>query len=611
MESMILQVILFPAFAGIAALVLRDDRPKMVAFISLLATFISLGMAAMIFGNNAEFIVPWGPIGFTFHLKAYAFSHFILLAACGFAAAVSLYSLPFIKAPQKVSQYYGYLLITLGLTNGVALAGNLVTLLFFWEALLLTLYGMIAIGSPDAYKTAIKAFIISGVADLCLIVGIALTITLAGTGTMTDIHLQTTGLAGLAFVLMMIGAIAKGGSMPFHSWIPDAALQAPLPFMALLPAALEKLLGLYLLTRISMNFFSVTPESWASYLMMIIGSITIVLAVLMALIQKDYKKLLSFHAISQFGYMILGVGTAIPAGIVGGLFHMINNALYKCGLFLTGGAVEKEAGTTDLEKLGGLRKIMPITFICFVITAVSISGVPPFNGFFSKELIYDAALERHWIFYLAAIVGSFLTAASFLKLGHAAWCGPVKNTRAKKEVPWSMLAPMITIAFLCVLFGVANPLPLKFLIEPSLGETYLQGKSFAGFHMNLLLVGGTLLVLTLAVLNHLFGVKRTGKGVGAVDHIHYAPGFHTMYDLAEKRRLDPYEWGMTLVQGISRFGYWIDRGTDFIYNKLVTGSAHGVAKGFSKAHTGHYAFYLLWALVGIALVAAYVLVIPV
>jgi NADH-quinone oxidoreductase subunit L len=142
---------------------------------------------------------------------------------------------------------------------------------------------------------------------------------------------------------------------------------------------------------------------------------------MMALIQKDYKRLLSYHAISQVGYMILGIGTAVPVGIVGGLFHMINNALYKSCLFLTGGSVEKQTGTTDLEKLGGIGSKMPITFACFIITALSISGVPPFNGFFSKELVYDGALERGFIFYLAAVVGSFFTAASFLKLGHAAF----------------------------------------------------------------------------------------------------------------------------------------------------------------------------------------------
>jgi len=347
-----------------------------------------------------------------------------------------------------------------------------------------------------------------------MMLGIALTYHLAGTFAISKISLPMTLGGSIAFVLLMIGAISKAGSMPFHSWIPDAAIDAPLPFMAFLPASLEKLLGIYLLARISLDMFQFTAGSWVSMLMMIVGAATILLAVMMALVQKDFKRLLSYHAISQVGYMILGIGTALPVGIVGGLFHMINHAMYKSCLFLTGGSVEKQAGTTDLKKLGGIGKYMPVTFICFIVAAAAISGVPPFNGFFSKELVYDGALERHWIFYAAALLGSFLTAASFLKLGHAAFLGKEsEENKNVKEAPWQMLVPMITIASFCILFGVYNALPLNKLIQPILGLR-LEGHNFAGFHVKTLLLAGTLISLTLALLNHMFGVKKSGSGLG-------------------------------------------------------------------------------------------------
>ena len=136
---------------------------------------------------------------------------------------------------------------------------------------------------------------------------------------------------------------------------------------------------------------------------------------------------------------------------------MINNAIYKSCLFLTGGAVEKQAGTTDLEKLGGIGSKMPITFACFIITAASISGIPPFNGFFSKELVYDGALERGRIFYIMAVAGSFFTMASFLKLGHAAFLGKIsEKNKNVREAPVAMLLPMIILASICVLFGIYN-----------------------------------------------------------------------------------------------------------------------------------------------------------
>ena len=271
----------------------------------------------------------------------------------------------------------------------------------------------------------------------------------------------------------MIGAISKAGSMPFHSWIPDAALDAPLTFMAFVPAALEKLLGIYFLARDLPRLLRHRARAPGfSLLMMIVGCATIILAVGMALVQKNYKKLLSYHAISQVGYMILGIGTALPVGIVGGLFHMINHAMYKSGLFLTAGSVEKQAGTTDLEKLGGLARRMPVTFACFLVTAASISGVPPFNGFFSKELVYDGALERGWIFYALALLGSFLTAASFLKLGHAAYLGQAlaRRTRRSRKRPGRCSCPMLAIAALCVLFGVYNPCPSTTSSRPSSPE---------------------------------------------------------------------------------------------------------------------------------------------
>ena len=427
-EYGLLLPIVIPFIAGVLAILIPNRLRGVKEAIALLATATTLALSIIMFGQNISWSAPWLGMGIDFSFRLYHFSAFILVAASAFSFLFVLYSCSFMQGKKYLNQYYCYLLITVAMTNGAVLANNLVLMLFFWEGLLLTLFGLIAIGRPGAFKTAIKAFIIVGVCDLCLMMGIGLSGYLAGTFTMSKISLPVSSLGGLAFILMMIGAISKAGSMPFHTWIPDAAVDAPLPFMAFLPASLEKLLGIYLLARISLDMFKLDAGSWISTLLMAIGAITILLAVMMALVQKDYKRLLSYHAVSQVGYMILGIGTCLPIGIVGGLFHMINNALYKSCLFLTGGSVEKQTGTTDLAKLGGIWVKMPVTFLCFVITAVSISGVPPFNGFFSKELIYDAALERGTVFYLAAILGTFLTAASFLKLGHAAFLGKISES---------------------------------------------------------------------------------------------------------------------------------------------------------------------------------------
>jgi NADH-quinone oxidoreductase subunit L len=578
--------------------------------VAVVAAAVNLFLVVSLFGQTGIVEMPWLGTAFRLSLRVYHTSAFVAVAAAGFGLLVTIYSLPFMRKHHAQGAHYALLLVSLGMANGAVFSNSLLLMLFFWEGLLGTTYGMIAIGHAGAFKTATKALIISGFSDLCLMLGIALVWAQAKTVTMTELHLPLEGTAPAAFILLMIGAISKGGSMPFHSWIPDAAVDAPTPFMAFLPASVEKLLGIYLLSRIALDFFQLTPESWLSTLMMTVGATTILLAVLMALIQKDYKRLLSFHAVSQVGYMILGIGTAVPVGIVGGLFHMINHAMYKSCLFLTSGAVERQAGTTDLAKLGGIGRKMPFTFACFLIAAASISGVPPFNGFFSKELVYDGALERGTVFYLVAIAGSFLTAASFLKLGHAVYLGPRPAAKDKVvEAPVAMLLPMLVIAGACVYFGLANAVPIEQLIVPMLPEHLLHEARtahthFAGWPTNMMLIWVTAAALLGAILNHVFGAKLNGGGLHASDHIHYSPGLNWMYDRAERRWFDPYELFMKASQSFAFVANKVDRANDWLFGATAS-ATQWASRGIRRAHTGNTSTYIVWSLVAATLVIFY------
>ena len=604
MEKMMLLAIVIPVITGLATLFLSGLK-RQIAVIS--AVTANLLVCMIMLGRESALSLPWGGFGMLFELRLYHFSSFILAAAAGFGFLISLYSLRFMKNREQTGQYYAYVLLSLGMVNGAALADNLVLMLFFWEGLLGTIFGLIAIGNRDAFKSAVKAFVLIGVSDVLMMVGIMMTGYLAGTLTTSQISLPINSVfSGIAFVLLVIGAASKAGCLPFHSWIPDAATDAPLPFMALMPAALEKLLGIYFLARITLDLFDLQRGSALSISLMTLGVITILIAVMMALIQKDYKRLLSYHAISQVGYMILGIGTAVPVGIVGGLFHMINHAMYKSCLFLTSGAVEYRAGTTDLNKLGGIGRLMPVTFICFIIAAAAISGVPPFNGFFSKELIYDGALECHWIFYAGALLGSFLTAASFLKLGHAVFLGEKGDfPNTVKEAPFSMLFPMIVIAGGCVLFGIANPLPINYLIVPIIGAQHASGHHFSGMPENAFLVIMTITVLVAAYINHMYGVAKTGRGAGASDHIHYSPLFKPIYDRAEKRMFDPYNLGMALVGLLAGIVWKLDRAIDWLYNTMAVGIANYLSLAARRAHSGEYSTYIVWTVVGAVLICIY------
>ncbi|MFA4948652.1 MAG: proton-conducting transporter membrane subunit, partial [Candidatus Krumholzibacteriia bacterium] len=466
--------IVIPAVAGIIPIFIPRKGKIAAGIVALAAAVYVLLRAIALFGAGDVFYSVTlfnlaGSMPFEFALRLYNFSAFVLLFIAIFAVISIVYSLGYLWGKDKSSIYYSFILWTLAASAGAVLADNLLILLIFWEALTAILFFLVNMGDKDHEKAAAKAFAVLGLSDAAMLLGIVLIWVQAGTLTISELSIPTTTPLGvISFVLLFIGAITKAGAMPFHSWVPAIAISTPASIMAYLPAALDKLLGIYLLARISMDIFSIQPGSTLSMLMMIVGAVTIMFAVLMALVQHNLKKLLSFHAVSQVGYMVLGVGSGIPIAIVGGLFHMINNAIYKSALFFGAGAIEKRTGTNELEDLGGLARLMPVTFVSMTIAALAISGVPPLNGFASKWLIYQGMLEsRHVIFLVVAIFGSALTLASFVKVLHSVFLGrrPERLERVK-EVDFSMQLPMVFLSILCVLFGVFAAYPLEKFVIP-------------------------------------------------------------------------------------------------------------------------------------------------
>ncbi len=605
--------ILGPAVLAVLLLLIPRTARLLRDAIAVLGSAALLVFAFFLFGAKPlELRAGWLGMGADFELRLYDFSAFILLALSGFLFLIALYSTIKMKDSPRVREWFFYVFLAGSLANGAALSDNFVPLLFFWEGLLVTLYLLISIGQkPLSNRTAVKALVIAGFCDFCMILGIGIMWALSGTLTMSQVHLVPSGLAGVAFVMMFIGAAGKAGAMPFHTWIPDAAIDAPVTFMAFIPAAFEKLLGIYLLARVTLDFFAIQKGSGLSIFMMIVGAATIVLAVFMALVQKDFKKLLSFHAVSQVGYMVLGVGTAVPIGIAGGVFHMINHAMYKSGLFMSSGSVEHRTGTTELKRLGGLAKAMPLTAAGFTICALAISGVWPLNGFVSKEMVFHGALETGMpIFAIAAWVGAIFTFASFLKAGHSIFFGP-RNPDIPKDVKESqpgIVIPLLILAALCITFGVFNRLPLNNFIVPVVAPHAEGPESLAFIHHGLALFNVVAMIsmgmLVIGFLIHLYGFNRGGKKAYlASEPVHNLPVVHTLYDLSEKRTFDLYEQGMKFLRGLSVVLFkGIDRPIDFVYEKVVTRVGAWFGDLLRKAHNGAYANYLAWCLGGLAVV---------
>lgn len=531
-------------------------------------------------------------------------SMFVGIFIVFFTILVSIYSIGFMRKREGLLRYYFYIVLTLIASIGAVFSNDMILFMVFWGFLGLLLYLLIGFGGKERTSyTAKKALIIIGGTDAIMLLGLAIMWKITGHFKMDLMSISlNTKMAVLAYLCLAAGAFAKAGAMPFHTWVPDTAEDAPASVTAFLPASLDKLLGIYFLARISLNIFQM--NSGMNTFLMVIGSFTIVAAVMMALIQHDMKRLLGYHAVSQVGYMVLGIGTGNPIGIAGGIFHMLNHAIYKSCLFLSAGAVEKQAETTDLDKLGGLAKVMPVTFITFLIASFAISGVPPFNGFVSKWMVYQGIIDtasqggKLWVVWLiAAMFGSALTLASFMKLIHAIFLGQQSSqisTRINKikEVGFSMLMPVVTLATLCVLFGVfAYSIPLKLFIFPSLGEWVpFSGIWNAGLATLLIIagvvIGGIIYLISTAVKTRDADPFIGGEDLKAnpdirvsgtefYNTIHDIGPLKRIYWMAEKKFFDIYEVGTKMT---------------FKFNKML-----------SYIHNGVLSSYLAWCLLGMAI----------
>jgi multicomponent Na+:H+ antiporter subunit D len=220
--------------------------------------------------------------------------------------------------------------------------------------------------------------------------------------------------------------------------------------------------GLYAILRLLSVLFAFVGTSW---LLIGLGLITMSVGVMMAMVQTDFKRMLSYHAISQLGYMVLAAGLGSVLGMTGCLFHVLNHVLYKGMLFLAAGAVIWRTGETDVNKMGGLAKYMPLTALAYAVGALSISGIPPFNGFASKWIIYNASFAVHPAITAIALLVSVLTLASFLKVFHAVFLG--SGNKVVKEAPLTMTAPMMLLALLCILIGLFPDIVLGAIITPA------------------------------------------------------------------------------------------------------------------------------------------------
>ncbi len=480
---------------------------------ALLASFCMLAYLVkpvMIGGEIISYwLGGWAPvdgyaIGIAIEVDALSLL-FALIASIAVTLA-GFYSFKYVTQDDAQDKFFTLFLMLGGGVLGIVLSGDLFNIFIMMEIMTFSAVALIAFRTwnPNAREAAFKYLVVGSIGSTATLLGIALvyaqchTLNLAQISAILSVESMNPPMI-LAFALLFVGFGTKAFMVPFHPIAADAHGAAPSSVSVLISGVFTKT-GVYGIIRVSYFLFKSMGLPSMQTGLVIIGCVSMFLCVSMALNQHDFKRLLAFHSVSQTGYILMSIGLCTGLGLAGGLYHALNHMLFKGLLFLSAGAVIYTAGTTKLDKLGGLARKMPGTTIAFMIGALSISGIPPFNGFVSKWMIYQAAYEKaaltgnfgYALVTVLAVVTSALTLASFVKVSQSVFFGALpKELEETKPAPLSMRIPMWIMAGLCVVAGVFPSVVQKYLINPAVSATLnysgyidaMMGQGYAASHL--------------------------------------------------------------------------------------------------------------------------------
>jgi multicomponent K+:H+ antiporter subunit A len=505
------------------ALLIRAGRnaSASAAGLTTLLAFVGLMLhaPAVLRGDVIQAQFDWLPglgLNANFFLDGLGFLFASLILGIGLL--IILYARFYLSREDPMGNFYTYLLLFQGAMVGIVTSDNILLLLIFWELTSLSSFLLIGFWKhlPEGRQGARMALTVTGAGGLAMIGGMLILGNIAGSYDLTVIlsskeAIQASPLYLPALILILIGAFTKSAQFPFHFWLPHA-MAAPTPVSAYLHSATMVKAGLFLLARL-WPVLAGTPE-WF-YIVATTGLITMVLGAIIALFKDDLKALLAFSTVSHLGLitMLLGFGTKFAA--VAAVFHIINHATFKAALFMSAGIVDHEAHTRDIKRLGGLRHLMPITFAIATVAALSMAGIPPFNGFLSKEMMLEETVHTAWggSAYLVpglALIGALFSAAySFRYIVHV-FLGPKRSDYpAKPHDPgvgmW--LAPAFLVG-LVILIGLFSAKIVGPLVATAAGAViggeklpYYSLKLWHGFtpalYMSIVAVAGGAVLLML------------------------------------------------------------------------------------------------------------------
>jgi len=455
---------------------------------NILAVLISLAVVILVsLAYNQKISTSFYPLPFlnlSLTLRLNSLSRFFAIAVAGIGFLSILFSLEYMKHYERLNHYYSMMLFVNGGMLGIVLSADFLSLYIFWEIMSWGTYLLISYKGGKAVAAGLKYIVMSTAGSIAMLFAIVSLYTSYGTLEFSSLAslLQTASPGYILFLLIMfiIGFGIKNAIWPLHTWLPDAHAEAVSPFSAVLSGILVRMgiygfllimysiIGLNLLHKLGYGMLNF------NYILCWIGAITIVIPIFIAILQDDAKRLVAWSSIGHGGYMVLGIGIATSLGIAGGIFHALNYAICVALLFFVAGAVEHQTGgVRNLNKLGGLIKKMPVTFIGALAGVSGLIGIPLTNGFISKWLIYKTLiLGRYPFLAFAALIGTWGTILYGYKFLHNIFLGQLpEKYKDVREVPWTMQLPMILLTIAVILFGILPGIPLKVisLIEKSFG----------------------------------------------------------------------------------------------------------------------------------------------
>ena len=592
------------------------------------SAFALLFVAGIVPGGGVpiEFSVNWIDLGAggSFPMGVYidGLAAVMLVVVSFVSLMIQLYSGAFMEGDKRFAWFYAVINLFTASMLGLVLAPNFIQLYIFWELVGLCSYLLVGhwFEKPSARDAALKAFVVTRVGDAALFVGIIIFWATTGSTAFSDISVAAqSGFIGgslftTAVILVFVGAVGKSAQFPLHVWLPDA-MEGPTPVSALIHAATMVAAGVYLVAR-TYDIFVQSPT--AMLVVAYIGGFTALMAATMALVKTDIKRVIAYSTVSQLGYMMLGLGLG---SYTAGIFHLYNHAFFKALLFLCAGSIIYAMDSYNLFDMGGLRRRMPITFWAMVIAGLSLSGIFPLSGFWSKDAIVASAYEEHYyVLFGMALLTVFLTAFYIFRAIFLAFTGEPRTQGATEagESPGIMTGPMMILAFLSIVSGWVGipegfglPIPDYFseFVHPSEFAVQALGIEEHGFSYALAAISVFVALLGIGLAYALYVARPQLAG-------DLAGRFSWLHRFLDKGWYFDALYGATFV----RFAMWLGRATRGFDRNVIGGLVGGVGRGalgsgglLQRLQSGgvqNYALFILLSvlIIGIVVGAQYAVI---